>query len=314
MFEPSRTPAGRQDDYPDVTIDVGFIDLVTRTIVLAPEGLQPRRQILNTMDLVAGEGRPHGGSNRPFGFEEDKVTIRESEAGVIRKIVDRFVGGESLRSIAIWLEESGVKTVRGRPWKTPTIAAVLMSGRIAGLREHHGVVVSKAVWPPIISEVEREAVLAVFARRKLPTGAVRQRYLLTGLLRCGKCGNALYSSARPNGRRYVCMSGPDHGGCGKLAVVAEPIETVLTEQAFQRLHSFGPIAQRAIHQSLAGVASVRDEWADLLLATRHQFLHLLFEHAVVEPGRAGTAFNPNRVRPVWRTALEQTALVDLIAP
>ena len=28
------------------------------------------------MDLRANEGRPHGGSNRPFGYEADKVTVR----------------------------------------------------------------------------------------------------------------------------------------------------------------------------------------------------------------------------------------------
>ena len=46
-----------------------------------------RRAILLTMDPVVNECRPHGGSNRPCGYEEDKVTVRESEAAIIRIIV-----------------------------------------------------------------------------------------------------------------------------------------------------------------------------------------------------------------------------------
>ena len=295
---------------------VGVVQtLARRAVVLSPDGPNPRsaveasvpaqsrRRILRTMDLLADEGRPHGGSNRPFGFEADKVTVRESEAMVVRAIAARFVAGESLRSLAVWLEESGVRTVRGGHWKTPTIAAMLTSGRIAGLREHHGAVVSKAVWPAILSVAERDAVLAVFARRKPAPTAVRHRYLLTGLLRCGRCGNGLYSSARSTGRRYVCMSGPDHGGCGKLAVVAEPIEKAVVEAAFTHFESLSASDRAEVMDLLGGVASagsVGDRWADLTIEQRHMFVRALLDSGVVEPGRAGAAFDPGRVRPVWR--------------
>ncbi len=47
----------------------------------------------------------------------------------------------------------------------------------------------------------------------------------------------LYASPRENSRRYVCLSGPDHGGCGRLTVVAEPVEQLLFEAVLQRLDS-----------------------------------------------------------------------------
>lgn len=62
-----------------------------------------------------------------------------------------------------------------------------------------------------------------------------RRYLLSSLLRCGKCGNNLFSSARENTRRYVCLSGPDHGGCGRLTVVAQPVETLVAAGVLHRL-------------------------------------------------------------------------------
>jgi hypothetical protein len=33
----------------------------------------------------------------------------------------------------------------------------------------------------------------------------------------------------------VCLKGPDHGGCGKLTVVADPLEGLLVEAVLQRL-------------------------------------------------------------------------------
>ena len=62
-----------------------------------------------------------------------------------------------------------------------------------------------------------------------------RRYALSGLLRCGKCGNTLYSAARQTTRRYVCLSGPDHGGCGRLTVVAEPVEELIAKAVLYRL-------------------------------------------------------------------------------
>ncbi len=65
-------------------------------------------------------------------------------------------------------------------------------------------------------------------------------YLLTGMLRCGRCGNKLFSALRDQDtRRYVCLSGPDRGGCGRLTVVAEPVEALITEAVLFRLDTTG---------------------------------------------------------------------------
>ena len=58
--------------------------------------------------------------------------------------------GESVRSIAFDFNDRGIKPVAGGRWVGSTLRRVLMSPRIAGLREHNGEVVGKAVWPAII--------------------------------------------------------------------------------------------------------------------------------------------------------------------
>ena len=240
-------------------IDVGNGDglLVLRMLaaVAANESASKSRRVRRKMDEIAAAGLPHGGT-RPFGFDADKVTIRPDEAEVIRTLVARFIAGESTRSLATWLNNEGIPTVAGKPWMTTTLRTLLASPRIAGLREHRGEVVGPAVWEPIITAADRDRVLAVMAAKKVSKRRTPQRYLLSGLLRC-ECGNRLFSSARPNSRRYVCLSGPDHGGCGSTTVVAVPVEELITDAVLYRLDT------PELADALAGRAQLDAETAAL---------------------------------------------------
>jgi site-specific DNA recombinase len=183
----------------------------------------------------AAMGEPHGGSNRPFGYERDGLTLIESEAVLVRELVARFLAGESLHSLTLWVNGTGMRTVNNNPWKSTSVRALIRSARIAGLRQLRGEVVGPAKWPGIISVRDRERVLQAFETRKVSGRRALRRYLLSGMLRCGKCGHPLYSAPRKSSRRYVCQSDADHGGCGRLTVVAAPVEDLITEAVLQRL-------------------------------------------------------------------------------
>jgi len=207
----------------------------------AKESGRKSARIRRKMLQNAERGLPHG-SARPFGYESDKITLRPDEAAVVRQMVDRYLAGQSLLSLTVWLNESGVAPAVAESWQTQAVRQILCSGRIAGLREHQGQVIGAAVWPAIITPAERDRVLARVAARAVTKTRAARTYLLSGMLRCGRCGNRLYSQARhvnPNHRvrRYVCLSGPDHGGCGRLTVVAEPVEALLTGAVLARLDS-----------------------------------------------------------------------------
>lgn len=122
---------------------------------------------------------------------------------------------------------------------------------------HRGEVIGPAVWKPIIGEADRARVLARMEQRAVSGRRTPRRYLLSGLLRCGKCGNRLYSAARVDRRRYVCLAGPDHRGCGRLTVVAEPVEELITAAVLFRLDS------PAVTDALAGKDAANDETAGL---------------------------------------------------
>lgn len=223
----------------DVNIGTGDGLLVARiqAAVAASESSAKSRRLSRKFEQVAQSGRPHGGSNRPFGYREDKVTIEPREAKVIRECARRVIAGESLRSLAVWLDETGVRTVNGEPWRTPTLKAMLTNPRLIGKRTHRGQVVADAVWKPILTAQVQEQVVARFEQRRRSGRRAPRAYLLSGMLRCGKCTNTLYSSRRENSRRYVCLSGPDHGGCGRLTVVAAPVEELITGAVLHRLDS-----------------------------------------------------------------------------
>lgn len=246
----------------DVTNGDGLLMLRLLAAVAANESASKSRRVSRRLLENAEAGRPHGGSHRPFGFDDDRITHRPDEAAVIRTLAARFIAGESWRSLAAWLDDQGVRTVAGGPWRTPTLKQMLTGGRIAGLRTHQGEIIGEAVWEPIISVEDHHRILARVQERTLNKKRTVRSYLLTGLGRCGKCGNTLFSASRQEGkerrvRRYVCQSGPDHRGCGKLTVVAEPLEELVTAAVLYRLD--GP----ELADLLAGRAAADEHTAAL---------------------------------------------------
>lgn len=239
----------------DLGNDDGLFTARILAAVAAKESDRKSERLKRKARETAEAGRPNGGYIRPFGYERDRVTVVESEAAIIRDVAQRYLAGESLMSLTEWMQTEGVLSVAGLPWRTSTLRTMLSSPRIAGLREHKGVVVASAVWPAIITPAQHDQLVTTFSRRTPASRRPPRRYLLSGLLRCGRCGNKLFSSARATTRRYVCSSSPDHGGCGHLTVVAAPVEEWLAEAVLMRLDS--PVMADA----LAGRAAMDDRHA-----------------------------------------------------
>lgn len=217
--------------------------------VAAKESADKSRRVARRAQQNAAEGKPHKSGVRPYGYRSDFVTIDEVEATVYRQTVARFLAGESTRSLAIWLNEQQIPTVTGRTWITSTLKQMLINPRYAGLRAYRGEVVGPGIWEPIISEDEHRQVVARFNQMKTSGRRAPQRYLLSGLTRCSRCGHTMYSAARGPTRRYECRSGPDHGGCGRLTVVADPVERLVADLVLYRLDT------PELADALAGKAS-----------------------------------------------------------
>jgi DNA invertase Pin-like site-specific DNA recombinase len=285
----------------------GMMVIRMMAAMAANESASKSRRIKRKLDEMAAEGRPHGGSNRPFGYDDDKVTIRSAEADALRTVAARYIAGESLRSLCAWLDEEGVKTVKGKGWRTTSLRYLLSSPRNAGLRQHRGEVVGKAVWEPIISIEDHNRILARMEQVKTTSRRTPRRYVLSGLCRCSKCGGTLFSAARTNTRRYVCLSGPDHRGCGGITVVAAPLEELVTDAVLYRLDTpelADALTGQADDQNTAAVLS------DALAADRAQLdeLAALYATRQVTSREWIAARNPieDRIRDTERALMRLT--------
>jgi DNA invertase Pin-like site-specific DNA recombinase len=172
---------------------------------------------------LARSGKRNGGC-RPFGFLNDGVTIRDDEADAIRHAARRLLEGDSLADVC---RAMPLLSSTGRPWTRKAMRTMLRSGRVAGLREHHGEVVANAVWPGILDRSTWEAVRASLGdpRRKIMKPATK--YLLTGLA-VDTYGRKLIARPNQSGARSYVTEQPAPGKPG-VRVEADPLEALVVE-------------------------------------------------------------------------------------
>ena len=155
------------------------------------------------------------------------MTLRPSEAAIVRECAERLLAGQSLRRIASELNERGVTTSTGGSWASGSLRRMLASARISGQREHKGEIVATAEWPAIITPAQATQIRAMLADPARRTNQAPRRYLLHGLLVCSHCGERLVARPRAGGRRrYACAAGPGFSGCGKTYITADEVEAV----------------------------------------------------------------------------------------
>ena len=244
------------------------------------------RRIRRKHEELARQGQPSGGGTRPFGYNDDRVTIKKAEAKLIREAAKRLLAGEATRSIVRDWHQRGISAVKGGSWKPTPFTRMMKSARIAGFREYDGELI-EGIWPGIIDRDTHLALRRLFAKPDRRGGRGR-RYLLTGgIAVCGydDCQAAL--TARPRGDRtpyYNCASSiqPDNKGCGRIGAVAEPLEDFIRDAIFTRLDSHALTA--ALHAAHSDDdTSQEDLWASIaadeatleMLAKDHYVDHLI---------------------------------------
>ncbi len=182
----------------------------------------------------AANGRHKDGGPRAFGLTRDWSETVPAEAEAIREAAQRVLAGESLRGIVLDWRALGVRTSTGREWTAQALRNLLRQPRLCGQRVHRGEVVGEGDWPAILDAATCARLRLVLddpGRRQQGVG----RHLLTGLLRCGRCGARLRTSAPGGTRKYGCPPKPD--GCNGVVILAEPLEELITEAVLIRLDS-----------------------------------------------------------------------------
>lgn len=174
----------------------------------------------------AARGEPHVGGFRCFGFTKDCEQIPE-EAAVAREVVDRVLAGDTLNGIARDLNERGVRSIRRGWWTGTNLRSWLHAPTLAGLRSHttkdaKGVKTTTLIegtWEGIITPEERDRLLIHLGQTSQGGGVKTEpKYLLTGIARCGTCGERFTIRHLGNGRTfYGCRKDRNVKACGKVS-------------------------------------------------------------------------------------------------
>lgn len=217
---------------------------------------------------IAQAGGVPGGGRRAFGYEQDGLTVRESEATLIREAAERVLAGDGVRTVAADWQARGVPTVTGAVWASTTIKRMLLAGKVVGWRTLHGQRVAKGAWPAILDEETQRKLRRILedpARTTNGKGGRAPSYLLSGMLTCGACGATL--TARPvvrkghRYRRYACVV--DRGGCNRNGIAADPLEALVVDALFLRLGTgaVGAAVAKRQHpkQTVGGVEAIEAE-------------------------------------------------------
>jgi hypothetical protein len=205
------------------------------------------------------------------------MRVRGREAAVVEEAARRVLAGESVRSVALDLNSRDVVTTFGNRWTVTSLRLMLLRPRYAGLRVHRGVVVGDAIWPALINRRDHDELCRRLACK--PRTVPARRSLLSGLLRCGRCGGAMGHQVRDgNHGRYYCIPEPASRGCGRVAIHAQPAEDHLRDALFAR-HDTALLAEvvRATH----GISGFDDE--SILRARLGVLADLYADGAITEP-------------------------------
>lgn len=163
----------------------------------------------------------------PYGYARGdrpgSFAIVPDEAAVVQRIFMAYQQGQGMRRIAAALNAEGVPFRGGRPWQGSTIRHILANPAYKGelvygqtrrdLKRHRRTragaphLVQAGVFPALVPPAEWAQVQVLRQGRPAPgRGGARSHaspHLLSGLLRCRRCGRALTGvSTGAGGRRY----------------------------------------------------------------------------------------------------------------
>ncbi|GAA3684352.1 recombinase family protein [Nocardioides ginsengisoli] len=183
------------------TVKAGHVDLSTATgrmvaKILGSIAQQESEQKIERMKAAyrqrAKTGRAHIRTHRPFGWDDDGLTLRQEEAGAVEFMTRSIIKGESIASIARDLNGQGLRTSRGREWTVRSVREVAMRPRNAGLVQYDGQILDGVTgeWQAIVSESDFRTVLSILKdpKRRTNTDGTAIKHLLPGIAMCGKCG------------------------------------------------------------------------------------------------------------------------------
>jgi hypothetical protein len=208
------------------------------------------------------------GGTPPFGYRYDpeaqKLIPVPMQAALVQRIftlyVDRRLGSATISGR---LNDAGQLTSRGHRWTPNRILGVLRNPTYIGQLPFNGDRHQAGHEPIIDRELFERAQLLLVERSDSASAqaANTSSYLLTGFLRCQRCGHGFVgTAAHGNGgvyRYYTCFSRQRHGtaGCDQERLPAGPLDEAIVAETLAALDDGSIVEAAASAPSRPGTPS-----------------------------------------------------------
>lgn len=218
------------------------------------------KKIKAVLSRNASEGKAHS-SILPYGYAKDEkgyLIIDEEESEIVERIYELSLKGVGTRSIAETLDKEGVKTRYNKigkgtmstknkhtgkvtitkktniRWAGNTIRNIIKNTLYKGERYFGGKVYTA---PALFDEIYWNKVNDNLTKNQNNTGKkVEHKYLLKGLLICGKCGRNYYGRTRVSKKDnyYMCSSKRyKTENCGNRSFNIDTLEGFIWQRFFE---------------------------------------------------------------------------------
>ena len=210
----------------------------------------------------------HLGGIAPLGYdvnpETQKYVLNEAEAKIVKLIFEKYLEGWGYKKLLDYLNNMGYRSKRGRCFGKNSLSSILTNekyvGRyvfnkrkektIDGKRNHtlkpkeEWIVIEGGI-PAIIDQNTFDLVQDKLSRNKRKSGSfkAKETYLLSGLIFCGECGEAMHGNRHLDGRKksnyssYRCHGRENKRGCKNREIRRDYIDSFVLDELYKRLFS-----------------------------------------------------------------------------
>jgi site-specific DNA recombinase len=195
--------------------------------------------VIRANKAKADKGQPRSNAPR-FGYvtTDGRCTweIDKAQAKLIRDGAKHVLRGGSVLALERLWRRAGVVSPAGKPYQATNLRRLLMSPYLAGLVVHQGQVVGKGVWNPILDEATHEQLCLFFTAPGRRKQGPPRKYVLNGLMYCGKCGSRLHGGPKQGHGAYQCKrASSTPNACLGITVRSADIEPYVLQQLVKNL-------------------------------------------------------------------------------
>lgn len=232
-------------------VHVAGAELIDPTELLLGKGRRREPLADASQKITAGMRkraiRGEGLGKPPYGYQigkSRKLEVLDTEAHAVRQIFSLYTQKNlGIRLIVRHLNETGIKTRRGRNWSMVTIRDILRNRTYVGTYTRFGMRVPGSHPAIVSSDMFRWAQTKMEQRKPKRKSPVASPFLLSGLVYCGYCGNRMVgvtrkqswirrkdnSRAEKQYRYYQCQSRTNQSVCRYNTRRAPQLEAAVLE-------------------------------------------------------------------------------------